>query len=91
MEGLIILKEVALPSEILAESERAVKNGKAASINELIVKALKRELAAQKRAEIDAELAKMAEDIEYQNEALQLESEFALAQWEALQLGELQE
>jgi hypothetical protein len=40
--------------------------------------------------EIDAEIAKMAEDIEYQKEALQLESEFALAQWEALQLGELQ-
>ncbi len=57
MEGLIILKEVALPSQILAESERAVKNGKFGSVNELIVKALKRELAAQKRAEIDAELA----------------------------------
>ena len=91
MEELIILKEVALPSQILAESERAVKNGSFGSINELIIKALKRELAAQKRAEIDAELAKMAEDIEYQKEALQLESEFALAQWEALQLGELQE
>ena len=89
MEELIILKEVALPSEVLAASELAVKNGKAGSINELIVNALKRELKAQKKAEIDAEFADMAEDIEYQKEALQLESEFALAQWEAWQLGEL--
>ena len=91
MEELIILKDVALPSKILAASELAVQNGKASSINELIVNALKRELKAQRRAEIDAEFASMAEDIEYQKEALQLESEFALGQWEAWQLGELEE
>ena len=38
--------------------------------------------------EIDAAFAEMAHDAEYQAEALQLEAEFAVAQWEALQIAE---
>lgn len=49
---------------------------------------LKRELAAQKRAEIDAALAEMTRDPDYQTEVLRMEVEFATAQWEALRLGE---
>ncbi|MFN6033484.1 MAG: CopG family transcriptional regulator, partial [Dolichospermum sp.] len=40
------------------------------------------------RSEIDAALAEMANDPDYQAEVLKLEVEFATAQWEALQLGE---
>ncbi|WP_158409478.1 hypothetical protein [Gloeocapsa sp. PCC 73106] len=40
-------------------------------------------LAAIERAEIDAAIAEMAKDPEYQSEALKIESEFALASWEA--------
>ncbi len=53
-----------------------------------MVQALKRELAAQRRAEIDAALAEMTRDPDYQAEVLRMEAEFATAQWEALQLGE---
>jgi hypothetical protein len=38
-----------------------------------------------RRAEIDADLDQMAQDAEYQAEVLQMEAEFAVAQWEALQ------
>jgi len=39
---------------------------------------------------IDAALAEMVNDSEYQIEARQIEGEFALAQWEALQIAEVQ-
>lgn len=39
-------------------------------------------------AEIEADLALMAADPDYQAEALELEAEYALAGWEALQIGE---
>ena len=42
----------------------------------------------QKRSEVDAALAEMANDPDYQAEVLKLEVEFATAQWEALQLEE---
>jgi hypothetical protein len=42
----------------------------------------------QERAEIDAALAEMANDPDYQTEVLKIEVEFASAQWEALELGE---
>lgn len=42
------------------------------------------------RLEIDAALAEMANDPEYQAQVLKMEAEFATAQWEALQLGESQ-
>ncbi len=41
-----------------------------------------------KRSEIDAALIEMAQDPEYQAQVLQMEAEFAIASWEALQLGE---
>lgn len=40
----------------------------------------KRELAVQKRAEIDAALAQMADDAEDRAEVIQLEAEFASGQ-----------
>ena len=41
-----------------------------------------------KRSSIDAALIEMAQDPEYQAQVLQMEAEFAVASWEALQLGE---
>jgi hypothetical protein len=41
-----------------------------------------------KRSEIDAALIEMVQDPEYQAQVLQMEAEFAVASWEALQLGE---
>jgi metal-responsive CopG/Arc/MetJ family transcriptional regulator len=76
---------IALPTALLAATDRAVTDGKAKSRNELITRAIQRELALMRRAEIDADLSEMAQDAEYQAEVLQMEVEFAVAQWEALQ------
>jgi Arc/MetJ-type ribon-helix-helix transcriptional regulator len=81
---------IALPAALLAATDRAVTDGKAKSRNDLIARAIQRELALIRRAEIDADLAQMGRDPEYQAEVLQMEAEFAVAQWEALQTVETQ-
>jgi metal-responsive CopG/Arc/MetJ family transcriptional regulator len=77
-----------IPRELLEATDKAIKSGKAKSRNEFMAMALERELAVQKRAEIDEVLTEMLQDPEYQAEVLKLEAEFANAQWEALKLGE---
>jgi metal-responsive CopG/Arc/MetJ family transcriptional regulator len=79
---------VALPAELLAAVDQAVQAGHARSRNELIAMALRRELAAQQRAAIDAAFAAMAADPLYQTEARALADTFAQADWEALRLAE---
>ncbi|MBE9231512.1 MAG: ribbon-helix-helix domain-containing protein [Cuspidothrix sp.] len=79
---------LTIPRELLEATDKAVLEGKAKSRNDFVAQALRRELAVQKRSEIDAALAEMANDPDYQAEVLKLEVEFASAQWEALQLGE---
>ncbi len=79
---------LTLPAELLEATELVVSQGKAKSRNEFVAQALRHELAALKRAEVDAALAEMAQDPEYQAEVLKMEAELATASWEALQLGE---
>ncbi|MDP5016448.1 CopG family transcriptional regulator [Anabaena sp. UHCC 0187] len=79
---------LTIPRELLEATDKAVMEGKAKNRNDFVAQALRRELASQKRSEIDAALAEMANDPDYQAEVLKLELEFATAQWEALQLGE---
>ncbi|MBW4631019.1 MAG: ribbon-helix-helix domain-containing protein [Iphinoe sp. HA4291-MV1] len=88
MKNHTVRTTLTLPSELLEATDKVVQEGKAKSRNEFVAQALRRELAALKRAEIDAALAEMANDPEYQTEVLKMEAEFASAQWEALQLGE---
>jgi len=79
---------LSLPAELLAATDRAVSQGKAKNRNEFVAQALLHELEALKRAEVDAALAEMAQDPEYQTQVLRMEAEFASASWEALHLGE---
>jgi regulator of protease activity HflC (stomatin/prohibitin superfamily) len=93
MLGATTCTTIALPAALLAATvgvaspveNRAVTAGNAKNRTELITRAIQRELASIRRAEIDADLAQMAQDDEYQAEVLQMEAEFAVAQWEALQ------
>ncbi|MEH2407557.1 ribbon-helix-helix domain-containing protein [Nostoc sp.] len=80
MEQQTVCTMLTLPKDLLEATDKAVQAGKARSRNEFVTRALRRELAAQKRAEIDAALAEMANDVEYQREVLQMETEFAPAQ-----------
>jgi metal-responsive CopG/Arc/MetJ family transcriptional regulator len=88
MKTETIRTTLTIPRELLEATDKAVLEGKAKSRNDFVAQALRRELAVQKRSEIDAALAEMANDPDYQAEVLKLEVEFASAQWEALQLGE---
>lgn len=79
---------VALPSDLLDAADGAVRRGLARSRGELLGRALRRELTAQRRAVIDAEFAAMADDPDYRSEALRVAEEFAISDWEALRIGE---
>ena len=79
---------LALPVDLLEAVDQAVRAGKARSRNELVTMALRRELAAQERAAIDAAFAAMADDSAYHAEARELTTAFAAADWEALRLAE---
>jgi metal-responsive CopG/Arc/MetJ family transcriptional regulator len=84
MPARTIRTTLALPADLLAAADQAIQQGKARSRNELVATALRRELAAQRRAAIDAEFAEMAEDGEYQAEARAMAEEFVAAEWDAL-------
>jgi hypothetical protein len=64
---------------LLEAAYRAVNQGKTKSRDEFIMRAISRELARLKRAE-------MASDPEYQADVLQMETEFATFYWEAFKL-----
>jgi Arc/MetJ-type ribon-helix-helix transcriptional regulator len=85
MPSRTVRTTLALPADLLAAVDQAVQAGKARSRNELVRMALERELAAQKRAAIDAAFAGMADDPAYQSEAEAIADEFAQADWEAWQ------
>jgi metal-responsive CopG/Arc/MetJ family transcriptional regulator len=88
MKAESVRTTLAIPRELLEATDQAVLEGKARSRNDFMVQAIRRELAAQKRAAIDAALTEMASDSDYQVEVLKLETEFASAQWEAFLLEE---
>lgn len=79
---------LVIPADLLAAMDRAVQAGHARSRNEFVALALRRELAAQQRAAIDAAFAAMANDPTYQAEACKIATAFAPADWEALRLAE---
>ena len=82
---------LALPADLLEAADRAVRQGHARSRNEFVANALRRELAAQRRAEIDADIAAMAEDVEYRRESDQIMAEFARADAEVARMLDDQE
>lgn len=88
MSSSNIRTTITLPQEVLAAADAMVKQRKAKSRNALIERAIRRELAAIREAEIDAAFAQMAHDTQYQAEARQIEAEFAGADWEVFKLGE---
>ena len=79
---------VALPESLLEAVDQAVQGGKAKSRNELIANALRHELAAMERLDIDAAFREMAGDQGYHKETQNLSAEFADSDWEAFRQGE---
>ncbi len=87
MPAATVRTTVAIATDILEAIDGAVREGLARSRNEFLNLALKNQLAASRRAAVDAAFAGMADDPEYQQEALQIAAEFETADHEALKLG----
>lgn len=90
MPARMIRTTLTLPAELLAAVDEVVREGGARSRNEIVSLALQHELAARRRAEIDAAFGAMASDAEYQAEAQAIVREFARSDWESFQRGEQQ-
>jgi metal-responsive CopG/Arc/MetJ family transcriptional regulator len=84
----VVRTTLALPADLLEQVDHAVQAGKARSRNVFVATALRHELAAQEMAEIDAGFAGMADDEEYQAEALALAEGFSSEEWEAFRRAE---
>ena len=90
MASRYVRTTVALPEDLLERVDRAVREGKARSRNGFVAAALRRELAAEEAAEIDAAFAAMAEDEAYQVEARAMAEEFVADEWVAFRKAESQ-
>lgn len=78
---------VALSLDLLEAVDAAVREGNVESRNEFLELALRHELAARRRAAIDAAFTQMATDRDYRREAVDIAGEFESADWEALREG----
>jgi metal-responsive CopG/Arc/MetJ family transcriptional regulator len=79
---------VYLPCDLATQLDLLTRQGRARTKNELVVVALRHMIDRLNRETIDAEFALMETDADYQAEAVQIEREFASANWEAFQLSE---
>ena len=79
---------ITLPADLIDAVDRIVQEGHVRSRNELFLTALRHELAARERAEIDAQIALMADDKEMIEEGEAMAEADMAAGWEALLIGE---
>jgi metal-responsive CopG/Arc/MetJ family transcriptional regulator len=79
---------LTLPKDLLDAADREVRRGGARTRNELIARALRHELAARRRRDIDNTYRELASEAELQAESLRVAEEFAEADWEALRKSE---
>ena len=84
MQKQTVRTTVTLPDQLLKAVDQAVAAGKAKSRNELIANALRRELAALRRLEIDSAFQEMSADQQYRDESLNLSEEFSESDSETL-------
>ena len=73
---------LALPADLLAQADRVVRSGGARSRNELVARAIARELAEIERKRVDDAFAGMGADVESEREAEQIMAELARADYE---------
>jgi metal-responsive CopG/Arc/MetJ family transcriptional regulator len=78
---------VSLAADLLRQVDAAVQAGLAGSRNEFLALSLKNQLAAQRREQIDAAFADMAQDRPHRREALEIEDEFQTADAQAWRLA----
>ncbi len=78
---------ITIPDSLAEQVDLLVQAGTTKSRNQFIVEALEDKVKQMKDIQLDAEFAEMATDAEYQQEALEIEREFALSDYEALNIS----
>ncbi len=74
---------VRLPRQIYERAKTAVPRSQASSFNDFVVQAIEEKLQRLTEAEIDDAFAHMAQDAQYQHDAMRLAKEFEKSDWEA--------
>ncbi len=83
---------VRLPKQVYQLAKTAVeKSAAASSFNDFVVQAVEQKLQQLTESEIDAAFAKMANDPDYQRDAITLAKEFEKSDWEASRVTETHE
>jgi hypothetical protein len=74
---------IRLPRQIYERARMAVPQSQASSFNEFVVQAIEEKVQRLTESEIDHAFAQMADDPEYQLDAVRLANEFEKSDWEA--------
>jgi len=82
---------IRMPRYLYEKARRIVETrADVGSLNELVVKAVKEKIESLTEEEIDAAFAGMANDPDYQRDAITMAQEFAQSDWSAFQATEEQ-
>ncbi|MEM8720704.1 MAG: ribbon-helix-helix domain-containing protein [Cyanobacteria bacterium P01_G01_bin.39] len=79
---------ITIPDALVAEADALIGKSGITTRNQLIVEAIRNWVEQQKEAQIDAEFAEMAQDVDYITEALAIESEFVSSDCEVAKLND---
>ena len=74
---------VRVPRRLYEQAKTALSRSRESSLNEFVVQAIEEKLRRLTEAEIDAAFAQMAQDPDYQRDAMTLAREFEKSDWEA--------
>ena len=88
MADKMVRTTITLHWDLKEAADKAIREGKAKSRNELIVDSLRHALALLQRVSLDAEFSGMAEDASYLAEIRQITQDFDRSDWEAFGRGE---
>lgn len=79
---------VALPADLLRGIDAVVRSGCAASRNDFLATAVRRELDRIQREAVDREFEAMADDPVYREESRRIAGEYRFADWGAPRVAE---
>jgi len=73
-----VIRNVRIPEPIYEETKQAVRAGatESRSVNEFIVDSMAARLRSLRKSKIDAAIAEMKDDRDYEREVLKIEAEF---------------
>ena len=79
---------ITLPESLVKQVDRLISAGNIKSRNQFIIEALEEKVRQIKDLQLDEEFAGMATDAEYQQEALEIEREFEISDYEVAKITE---